>query len=93
MTQKERATGQKSHIKGHLVAKGFQEGEKPQSDSPTLLREPLLGQLIKVLSLGVWILEQLSCKQSVWIEKCIWNRLKMLRKKERFESLRNTSMD
>ena len=24
-----------------IVAKGFQEGEKPQSDSPTLLRESL----------------------------------------------------
>ena len=41
VTQKEKADGQKSQIKGHLIAKGFQEGEKPQSDSPTLLRESL----------------------------------------------------
>ena len=41
VTQKEKADGQKSQIKGCLVAKGFQEGEKPQSDSPTLLRESL----------------------------------------------------
>ena len=26
---------------GRIVAKGFQKGEKPQSDSPTLLRESL----------------------------------------------------
>ena len=41
MTQKEKADRQKLQIKGRLVAKGFQEGEKPQSDSPTLLRESL----------------------------------------------------
>ena len=39
--QKEKSDGQKSQIKGHLVAKGFQEEEKPQLDSPTLLRESL----------------------------------------------------
>ena len=39
--QKEKADGQKSQVKGRIVAKGFQEGEKPQSDSPTLLRESL----------------------------------------------------
>ena len=41
VTQKEKADGQKSQVKGRIVAKGFQEGEKPQSDSPTLLRESL----------------------------------------------------
>ena len=39
VTQKEKADGQKSQVKGRIVAKGFQEGEKPQSDSLTLLRE------------------------------------------------------
>ena len=39
VSQKEKADGQKSQIKGRIVSKGFQEGEKPQSDSPTLLRE------------------------------------------------------
>ena len=39
--QKEKADGQKSHVKGRIVAKEFQEGEKPQSDSPTLLRDSL----------------------------------------------------
>ena len=33
--------GQKSQIKGHLVAKRFQEEEKSQLDSPKLLRESL----------------------------------------------------
>ena len=34
VTQKEKADGQKSQVKGRIVAKGFQEGEKPQSHSP-----------------------------------------------------------
>ena len=34
VTRKENADGQKAQIKGRLVAKGFQEGEKPQLDSP-----------------------------------------------------------
>ena len=29
VTQKEKADGEKSQIKGRIVAKGFQEGEKP----------------------------------------------------------------
>ncbi len=37
VTQKEKADGQKSQVKGRRVAKGFLEGEKPQSNSPTLL--------------------------------------------------------
>ncbi len=41
VTQTEKADGQKSQVKCRGVAKGFQEGEKPQSDSPTLLRESL----------------------------------------------------
>ena len=38
VTQKEKADGQKSKVKGRIVAKGYQKGKKPQSDSPTLLR-------------------------------------------------------
>jgi len=41
VTQKEKADGQKSQVKGRIVAKGYQEGKKPQSDLPTLLRESL----------------------------------------------------
>ena len=37
--QKGKADGQKKNVKGRLVAKGFQEKEAPQSDSPTMLRE------------------------------------------------------
>merc|ERR1712243_536177 len=33
--------GQKQKVKGRLVAKGFQEKETPQSDSPTMLRESM----------------------------------------------------
>ena len=39
ITRKEKADGQKQKVKGRLVAKGFQEKELPQSDSPTMLRE------------------------------------------------------
>ena len=39
ITRKEKADGQKQKVKGRLVAKGFQEKEAPQSDSPTMLRE------------------------------------------------------
>ena len=41
ITRKEKADGQKTEFKGRLVAKGFQEKESPQSDSPTMLRESL----------------------------------------------------
>ena len=41
ITQKEKRDGQKTDIKGRIVAKGFQEQEKPQSDSPTISRESL----------------------------------------------------
>ena len=41
ITQKEKADGQKNAVKGRLVARGFQEKESPQSDSPTMLRESL----------------------------------------------------
>ena len=41
VTQKEKADGQKSQVKGRIVAKGYQEGKKPQSVSRTLLRESL----------------------------------------------------
>ena len=38
ITRKEKADSQKEVYKGRLVAKGFQERESPQSDSPTMLR-------------------------------------------------------
>ena len=41
ITQKEKADGQKTVFKGRLVARGFQEKESPQSDSPTMLRESM----------------------------------------------------
>ena len=41
ITRKEKCDGQKAKVKGRLIAKGFQEEEKPQSDSLTLLRESL----------------------------------------------------
>ena len=41
ITEKQKSDGQKSQIKGRIVAKGYQEGKKPQSDSPALLRESL----------------------------------------------------
>ena len=41
ITRKEKADGQKKNYKGWLVGKGFQENEAPQSDSPTMLREPM----------------------------------------------------
>ena len=73
ITQKEKSDGQKSKINGCFIAIRFQEKEKPQSHSPTLLRESLkiyilLWQLLKNSNLGIYILEQLSCKQIVWIE-------------------------
>ena len=36
ITQKEKADGQKSDIKGRLVARGFQEQKSPQLDTPTM---------------------------------------------------------
>jgi hypothetical protein len=39
--KKEKADGQKTNYKGRLVARGFQEKEAPQSDSPTMLRESM----------------------------------------------------
>ena len=41
ITKKEKADGQKKNFKGRLVAKGFQEKEAPQADSPTMLRESM----------------------------------------------------
>ena len=41
ITKKEKADGQKTIVKGRLVARGFQEKESPQSDSPTMLRESM----------------------------------------------------
>ena len=39
ITVKEAHDGQKTKYKARLVARGFQEEVKPQSDSPTVLRE------------------------------------------------------
>ena len=41
ISQKEDHDGQKTKIKARIVAKGFQEDVKPQSDSPTVSRESL----------------------------------------------------
>ena len=41
ITRKEKEDGQKTICKGRLVARGFQEDNNPQSDSPTMLRESL----------------------------------------------------
>ena len=38
ITRKEAHDGQKKKCKGRIVARGFQKQEKPQSDSPTVLR-------------------------------------------------------
>ena len=39
ITRKQKHDGQKTEFKARLVARGFQELDKPQSDSPTALRE------------------------------------------------------
>ena len=41
MTQKEFQDGQKEEYKARLVARGFQEENKPHLDSPTAQRESL----------------------------------------------------
>merc|ERR1712090_84812 len=41
ITKKERSDGQKCAYKGRLVARGFQEKNAPQADSPTMRRESL----------------------------------------------------
>ena len=41
VTKKEKHDGQKTNVKARLVARGFQESNKPQADSPTALRESL----------------------------------------------------
>ena len=41
ITRKEKADGQKQKVKGRLVAKGFQEREVPQLDSPTVSKESM----------------------------------------------------
>ena len=41
ITKKEPQDGQKTKVKGRLVAKGFQESKPPQSDSPTVHRESI----------------------------------------------------
>ena len=40
-TQKEKHKGQKTQFKARLVVRGFQEKDKPQSDSPTVVKESL----------------------------------------------------
>ena len=39
ITEKEQHDGQKTKVKARLVAQGFQEALKPQSDSPTAAKE------------------------------------------------------
>ena len=39
MTEKEKHDGQKQACKARLVARGFQESLKPQSDSPTASKD------------------------------------------------------
>ena len=39
--QKEKHDGQKTQFKARLVAWGYQERDKPQSDSPTVSKESL----------------------------------------------------
>ena len=46
LTEKQAHDGQKRKVKGRLVAKGFQEEFKPQSDSPTVLRDSLKTVLV-----------------------------------------------
>ena len=41
ITKKESHDGQKTNYKARIVARGFQEEEKPQSDSPTAMRESI----------------------------------------------------
>ena len=41
ITKKEKVDRQKTDYKGGLVARGFQEKEAPQSNSPTILRESM----------------------------------------------------
>ena len=41
ITKKEKHDGQKTEYKAWLVARGFQDAEKPQSDSPTVVKESL----------------------------------------------------
>ena len=41
ITKKESHDGQKTDYKARIVARGFQEEEKPQSDSPTAMRESI----------------------------------------------------
>ena len=41
LTEKQAHNGQKKKVKGRIVAMGFQEEFKPQSDSPTVLRDSL----------------------------------------------------
>ena len=41
ITRKEKSDRQKTIYKGRFIARGFQEKEAPQSDSPTMLRESM----------------------------------------------------
>ena len=41
VTRKEKFDGQKQNVKARLVCRGFQESNKPQSDSPAALKESL----------------------------------------------------
>ena len=55
VTEKEKHDGHKTEYKAHLVARGFQEADKPQSDSPMITKESV--KLLITLALNkdlVW---------------------------------------
>ena len=68
-------------MKGKIVAKGFQEGEKPQSDSPTLLRESLKMYFAVAANKGFNLrsidIRAAFFRVKYWTGKCIWNRQRM----------------
>ena len=88
MTQKEKADGQKSQLKGRIVAKGYQEGKKPQSDSPTLLRESLKMYFAVAANEGFKLrsidIREHFYRQKVWTERYIWSHQRILESKENY---------
>ena len=50
VTEKEKHDGQKLQTKARLVARGFQETMKPQSDSPTVSKESF--KILMVISVN-----------------------------------------
>merc|ERR1712002_1333184 len=73
VTEKEKHDGQKQNYKTRLVAKGFQERDQPQSDSPTAAKESFkllvalaANQNFRVVSMDI---RAAFCRQRSWIEK------------------------